>query len=40
MFLQENLLQWNQTTFGNIFKDKKVIHEELERIKISIMNQG
>ena len=37
--LRSHLCQWNHSTFGNIFEDKKAIHESLETLQICAMEQ-
>ena len=38
--LQGHLRNWNKNTFGDIFKDKAVIQENLETLKRQVMENG
>ena len=38
--LQVHLRNWNKNTFGDIFKDKAVIQENLETLQCQAMENG
>eukprot|EP00253_Pinus_taeda_P012138 PITA_12138 len=38
--LKKEIKRWNKTTFGNIFKEKELLIQEIKKVQQSIMSEG